>query len=342
MSKRHSAAGLPGGPFRVADARASGFSVRQLRGDRLWIPTPGVRSAAELTAVRERATAFALVLPDDVVFSHTTAAQLWGLALPPRLERVSQLEVTRRTGKARIVRTGVTCHRGLERRVVETAHGVRVTSVADTWCDLIETYRRSLSLSDAVMIGDAAVERIHRTRPWVDEGGRLVFDVDEVHPQASPGTSAWWSEPVNAGIWQLVKRRIEHGRAPGRDLTHAALKLIRPRVWSPMESRSRLVLVEGGIREPRLNASVLDVAGRILSIGDHVWEEEQSVANYNGRLAHEGEGPRERDNGQRLRLEDQGWWFLEMYRDDIMTSVGRRDLIRRVSAGLARERRRPG
>ena len=42
-----------------------------------------------------RARAFAAALPADVVFSHVTACQLWGLTLPDPLDHQSQLDVLR-------------------------------------------------------------------------------------------------------------------------------------------------------------------------------------------------------------------------------------------------------
>ncbi len=305
----------------------------------MHMPTRGVRSLAVIDDVIGRARAYALVLPDDVVFSHLTAARLWGLPLPWRLDRGdAPLDVMRRSGKARLERRGCVTHRGLERREVAMTAGLPVTSVADTWCDIIEKYHSTLTVADAVVTGDAAVELLVRTGPIVDEWGRVVFDKQEVHPQTVPGTSQWWSEPVNAGAWALVERAAERGRFRGRSLALTALPRLRPRVWSPMETRARLVVVDGGIREPRLNASVCDSRGEIITIGDLVWEEERALGAYNG-LDHEGEPSRERDNSQRMRLEDEGWWVIEIYKSDVFTATGRAKLVRRIENGLRRLRR---
>lgn len=331
---------VPVGPaFRVVEARASGVSRRQLGGDRLVIPTPGIRSPRPLEGVVERASAYAMALPDDVVFSHLTAAHLWGLALPWDLERhTGPLEVMRASCKSRIERRGVSSHRGLEKRVTQLVGGLPVTSLADTWCDILEKYHRRLSLTDAVVIGDAAVELLRRTRPRVTGEGRVHFDREELHPAAAPGTAQWWSDPATSGIRMLVERSAGRGGFRGKALVHRALPLLRPRVWSPMETRCRLVVVEGGIREPRLNASVRDPRGTTIMIGDLLWEEERAVGGYNGPT-HDVGASREAENAQRLRLEDQGWWYLEIYKGDITNAVGRRDLIRRLRAGLARPRR---
>lgn len=328
-----------GPSFRVVDARASGVSRRQLGGDRLVMPTFGVRSPRPMAGVAERASAYAMALPGDVVFSHLTAAQLWGLSLPWRLEGTAgPLEVMRDSKRSRIERQGVVSHRGLERRLTEQARGLPVTSIADTWCDILEKYHSRLSLADAVVVGDAAVELLARSRPLVHPDGRVHFDRAELHPAAEPGSSQWWSDPATSGIRRLVERAADRDGFRGKALVNRALPLLRPRVWSPMETRSRLVIVGGGIREPRLNVSVRDPRDVIIMIGDLVWDEERAVGGYNGPT-HDLGASRAVENSQRLRLEDEGWWYLEIYKGDITSVAGQRDLIRRIRAGLGRPRR---
>ena len=327
-----------GTAFRVADARAWGVSKRQLSASRLHMPTPGIRSAGPLKPVPARAAAFRMALPDDVVFSHLTAAHLWGLALPWHLDRLDgPLELMRASGRARIERRGCASHRGLERRRLAQVGGLPGTSVADTWCDIIEKYRARLSLADAVVMGDAAVEMLCRTGPRVDPDGRVVFDKEEIHPQAEPGSRQWWSDPSTTGIWELCLRVADRGPFRGVTLAKAALALIRPRVWSPMETRSRLIMVDGGIREPRLNATVRDAAGVTITLGDLVWDWEQVVGAYNGPT-HDEHPSRERDNAQRQRLEDEGWWLIEIYKSNVNTAGRRSELVRRVSTALQRPR----
>lgn len=329
-----------GVPFLVADARASGLSRRQVDGARFFRPTSGVRSPIPLDGVTDRASAFTLALPDDAVFSHLTAAQLWGLALPWHLDRQDgPLEVMRESGKFRIERQGCASHRGLERRQTAQVSGLPVTSLADTWCDIIEKYHSRLTLADAVVMGDAAVELLCRTGPRVHPDGRIVFDKDEVHPRAEPGSGQWWSDPATTGIWELCVRVAEREKFRGVTLARSALKLIRPRVWSPMETRSRLIVVGGGVREPRLNASLRDASGLTITVGDLVWDEEQVVGAYNGPT-HEYDPSRDRDNTQRQRLEDDGWWLIEIYKSNISTEAKRYELIRRLTTALRRSQRR--
>lgn len=158
-------AAAAGPSFRARDAARAGQSRRALSGRRLLIPTPSVRSPAPLRDLRERAAAYALALPDDVAFSHLTAARAHGLPLPAHLDRPDDpLDLMRATSKAPIERAGCCSHRGLERRSTVRIGGLMVTDVADTWCDIIAKHHARLSLADAVMLGDAAVERLRPTR----------------------------------------------------------------------------------------------------------------------------------------------------------------------------------
>lgn len=322
-------AAAAGPAFKARDAAEAGQSRRALSGRRLVIPTPSVRSPTPLRNLHERAAAYTLALPDDVVFSHLTAARAHGLPLPRHLDRPEDpVDLMRATSKAPIERAGCCSHRGLERRTAVRVGGLRVTDVADTWCDIMEKHHARLSLGDAVMLGDAAVERLLPTRR----------EPVELHPTAHPESSQWWDDPANRGLRLLRDGVRGRRRWRGSALATTALTMIRPRVWSPMETHSRLVVVGGGIREPRLNATVRFPDGGFLMVGDLVWDEEAVVGEYNG-ATHEEERSRQDDNSKRLLLEDQGWWWLlELYKRDILTASGRHRLIQRLRRGLAGDR----
>lgn len=143
-----------GPAFRATDAASAGWSERQLRSPRLIIPTPGTRSAVELADLESKAAAFHLVLPEDVAFSHLTAWQLHDLPLPAFLEReATSLDVMRDTSRSRIVREGCTAHKGKERRVIVDVGGLPVTSIADTWGDIISRYQHRLTLDECIVNG---------------------------------------------------------------------------------------------------------------------------------------------------------------------------------------------
>lgn len=245
----------------MGEARALGHSDWSTRPARLMSPTKGVRTLEVIAGVSAHAAAFALALPDDVVFSHTTAALIHGLPLPRALQSVTDLHVMRGTRRPPIERAGCIPHRGLELRETVLVDGLRVTSLADTWLDLIEAFFRRIDLSDAVMMGDAAVERLQPT-----------LLLDERHPLAEPNSADWWRDPATRGC-QVLRRRLSARRTfRGRRLASEALLFVRPRVWSAMESRARLVAVQGALPEPELNASIRwPDSGGLIGYGDLVW-----------------------------------------------------------------------
>jgi hypothetical protein len=113
-------------PFTVREARAAGLRYDQVRRSSLHAPTWAVRCLEEPAGLTARAAAFACGLPDDTAFSHVTAARLWRLPLPSRLENEdTDLDVIRDSAKERIRRRGCRGHRGSECRELVVLGGLR-------------------------------------------------------------------------------------------------------------------------------------------------------------------------------------------------------------------------
>ena len=194
--------------------------------------------------VRDRAQAYVAALPADVTFSHITAAQLWDLPLPLPLEEQVALDVMRETTRGRIERHGCISHRGGERRSSATVHGLPVTSLLDTWVDLGEVVPRGLGRDDLVVAGDVVATRTSRVPP-----GSAITDA---------------VQPLADALAARVRPR-------NKALLTASLKLVRPGVRSPMESRSRLVFVDAGFPEPEVNGHVHAADGGWLAECDLLW-----------------------------------------------------------------------
>lgn len=308
-----------GPAFRVGEAWELGHSDWSTRPSRMLTPTKGVRTLEVIAGVAANAAAFSLALPDDVVFSHTTAAMIHGLPLPTALQSEHDLHLMRETPRPPIERAGCVSHRGLERREAVDINGLRVTSIADTWLDLVEAHFRRIDVSDVVMMGDAAVELLQPTRL-----------LHERHPQAHPSSPDWWQDPATLGCHTLRRRLSARRTFRGRRLASQALLLVRPRVWSPMESRSRLVVAQGALPEPELNASIRwPDNGEFIGYGDLVWGRRQKVrtrvvGEYQGRDVHtEEESSRLKDHERCLRMREAGWTVIELYSKDVTTEQGR-------------------
>ena len=286
---------LPPGPLTLAAARQLGLHDHEWR---LVGPlrTQGVRSAARPVTTRERAELFALALPADCAFSHITAAQLWGLPLPRSMEGQEELDVIRATGRGRVERHGCLGHRGGEARTIVTLHGLRVTSLADTWVDLGEVMKCGLDVTDLVVAGDEVANR----RPLAPLATTLAGRVRPRHAVA------------------LAE----------------ALALVRPGVRSPMETRTRLVFHRAGFPEPEVNAAIHAGDGGWLAEGDLVWRKQRVVGEYQGEV-HAGIRNRSRDSYRNGLLGDEGWRVLEIFAEDVYDAWRRMRVLERFAHALA-------
>src|SRR4051812_44086907 len=84
-----------GEPFTMHDARRHGVSRSRLAAKDLDRSVYGIRAdASAANDLEARCRMFALRLPNEVFFSHATAALLMGAPLPLELERSAHLHVT--------------------------------------------------------------------------------------------------------------------------------------------------------------------------------------------------------------------------------------------------------
>lgn len=138
-------------PFRRQDGLSAGLSRRQLQGRRFRSVARGVMvSAASPLDLRTRCQAMSLILPDRAIFSHHTAAELYGAPTAPdtslHVSLVSSVE-------PRIA--GVTAHRVQELGPVWHVCGQPVTSPGRTFVDLAGR----LDLPNLVSTGDYLLAR---------------------------------------------------------------------------------------------------------------------------------------------------------------------------------------
>lgn len=297
---------LPSGPLSLATARSLGLRDHQWRLPQLVRTTQSVRSVSEPTNARERAHAFRAALPPDVILSHVTAAQLWGLPLPLALQNQVELDVMRASDRGRIERRGCISHRGGERRTSTTVHGIPVTSLVDTWVDLGEVVGRGLDRDDLVVAGDVVATRTSRVPP----GSPLA---DAVAPLAS-----------------ALAARV---RPRNKALLTSSLELVRPGVRSPMESKSRLVFVDAGFPEPEVNGHVHTADGGWLAECDLLWRAQRVAGEYQGAV-HAGIRARSRDAYRNGLLADEGWLVLEIFAEDHTDPYRKTLLLNRFARAL--------
>jgi very-short-patch-repair endonuclease len=314
-------------PFLVREALALGVTHDMLRGARFRRPFRGVRVPAHLPdSLDVRCRAAALLLPSEAAFSHTTAAHLHGLPLPPsagwpgpgpRNGAITSgsvpLDASDRRRSVHDARTlvhatvapstpkrtrpepvGIVCHitRLDDDEVLRRADALCITSVPRTWVDLAT----SLGLEDLVAVADAALRRSLVTLE-----------------QLEAAVAAW-------------------SRRPGVALLRKAVPLVEPATDSPMETRLRLLLVLAGLPGPVANRDVV-VDGAWLARPDLSYPELRIAIEYDGDHHRVERRQWQSDISRRRLLEDAGWTVLVFTADDVL-KFGH-ETVRRVRAAVA-------
>lgn len=266
--------------FSVAQARAAGVGASRLRASDLQRPFHGARMrphAAEASAFDESPVAReARLLRDEIVrraralasttrpgwlFSHATAAALWGLPLPLRVLRqcVDALDVavlgTRRAPRGRGVRG-----RQLLPELTSVRHidGMAIASPASVWAQLGAV----LTVDELIELGDAIV--------WIPRRRGM---------QRGTATDA-------RGTIDQLDAALRAGRRLGADRLRAALPQVRVGAASPGETRIRLAVIAAGLPEPALDVDVYALDGTPIGYTE--------LAHPEFRLLHEYEGDHHR------------------------------------------------
>jgi hypothetical protein len=280
--------------FTTAGAQAAGVTPTRLRGRDLTMPTSGVRRAAseDPPDLELRARCLALALPDDVAFSHLTAARLLGLPTPRAWPGPGELvDVIRETDRPRVERTGCRHHRGLESRTHLPRGGFRVVGALDTWCDVASTW----SEPDLLAVADVILRRGWATGP------ELLAAVDS-----------------RAGTRGVVRMR-------------AVAPLARGGSASPGESRARWWFHAWGLPEPELNVDVHDAHGQWLATVDFRWKERRVVGEYDGDVHRTDRRTWRKDKDRRAAIEDEDWHYVEMTALSLSDWAHREALRRRLT-----------
>ncbi|MFC6354904.1 hypothetical protein [Luethyella okanaganae] len=276
---------LRGRPIAARDAASVGLTESLWRGPGLARPFHGVRIAhdAELS-VRELIEAYSRRMPPAQFFSHTSAALLYGMPLPTRLERSSLIHVSAEPGGAIPRARGVIGHHAAWDRTPTTLGALRASSPLDTWCELSTI----LELDDLVAVGDFIVT----------------------------GDEPFSGHPPLSCLDDMGAAVTAHGRRRGARSLSAALRLVRYGPLSRMETITRLFVVRAGLPEPSINYRVCDTHGRPVSMVDLAFVDWKVAVEYQGD--HHREKGRFRDDiARRERLEDLGWTVVYISIDDM-------------------------
>lgn len=310
---------LPSFTRREADRR--GIRWRRLAAADLERPFHGVRRHAteEPPTVRVLAEAYAKRMPRRQVFSHETAAALWGIPLPaerrdPRLPR--------EPAEARAPR--------LMELHVSVPHGSAAPAAKGVRGHILRFERFSVRVHGGLRMVDPATA-------WVQLGARL--GVDDLVAAADFLISG--SEPFDRRAPLCTRDELEaalraHAGCRGTASLRAALELAR---WGPLsrrESLLRLDLVRAGLPEPVPNHRVLAADGSLVAMIDLGYPDHRVGLEYQSD-AHRPASVWRRDLRRIERLADEGWVIVQVTSDDVSADGDARDsaeLIERVRRRL--------
>ena len=301
-------------PFSVREARGLGVSASRLRASDLEAPFHGIRRLrptsawAEQTDEERAQRRFDELVRDcasfqrregrAVIFSHVTAARLFRMPLPWRLETRGLLDVAALTPDHAPQGAGILGHRLTGGRfTLASIAGFRVPNPIRVWIQLAPL----LSVDELIVAGDHLVRR------------------------KSPLTT----------LDELLEALSRLRRVRGVRKLRAAGPSIRARTDSPAESRTRLVLVHGGLPEPVIGLEVLDRDGYFVGTPDLAYEVEKVALDYEGEI-HRVDGQTfEDDIERRERFQDAGWRHIRVTRDHLARP---HTLVDRVGFALAERR----
>ncbi|AKT51112.1 hypothetical protein ADJ73_06900 [Arsenicicoccus sp. oral taxon 190] len=275
------------------------MSRDRLRGSDLRSPHHGVRSPVPLLGVEQAAQDALPVLPPAHAFSHVTAARLLGMPWPTQWDPEEPVHVVTPSGRFHLERPGLVSHRGLERR------GTTVLSSGLTSTDDLHTW------ADAAAV--LTVDQLIAAGDWVlrPRSTRTLADL--------------------AGALQRRMRGVRSARL--------ALLEIRPGSASPMETRTRLQLVRGGLPEPELNVTLSDEGGW-LGVVDLFWRRWRLIAEYDGRHHVERQRTWERDVARERAFRDAGFGYERLISGNVNGPAP--DAVAIVRRALVRAGWRPG
>lgn len=116
---------------------------------------------------------------------------------------------------------------------------------------------------------------------------------------------------------QLTAKAITMTRRRGIVIARQALKLIRPGVDSPMETRVRLMLVRSGLPCPEVGVDVHDDAGGWLARPDLAYRELKIAIEYDGDHHRTEKHQWRRDRARDENMRHAGWIVITLTADDV-------------------------
>ncbi|WP_146238872.1 endonuclease domain-containing protein [Arthrobacter livingstonensis] len=273
---------LSGRSFTLGESDDYGISRRRTAGRDLYTPGRCIRvpwGVQEPLADRVRPL---LELTPGGMASHSTAALLWGVPLPPWLAGSFEIHISKVASSAPPWRAGVVGHHTrFKPGEVDLLGGMPVTSPLRTWLDLAAM----LELDDLVAAGDF-----------------LVCEHDRIFG------------PKRVALVNLfeVRESVRHEfHRRGIVKAREAADLLRVGANSPPEKRIRLALERAGVPGLTLNHVVVDADGSDASWPDLALPEWKIALEYDG-AHHLTARQKAIDEARNRLMERLGWQQLRI------------------------------
>lgn len=280
----------------------------RLRQTDLAHPHRGVyiTESSDGSSLERACDAAAVVMAPQHVFSHRTAARLWGIPLPARWRDGEPVDLLAVGSRGRLRRPGIRSWETMSEVDVTTHDLGPLVSPADTWVHLATLPRREVPFEWLVAAGDYLISGTRLP------GGRRT------PPLATPR--------------QLLRSVTRHGHGRGARPLDRALPLLRSPVDSPKETLLRLGLVDAGLPEPAVQPPIGTAAGtRHPDLG---YLRQRVLLEYLGDV-HRTDRRRWLEDLTRVQLfEDAGYRVVLVGADDLIPA-GMAALAGRVRRALA-------
>ncbi len=294
---------LQGRSFLVSESDECGIKRRRTDASDLYTPSRGIRVPWDVEQDLDSRIRPLLSATPGGVASHSTAALLWEIPLPPWLAGRFDIHLSRNAANNPPARNGVTGHHThFNQGDVVELRGLRVTSPLRTWLDLAAV----LELDDLVAAGDFLVCAHDR-----------IFGPKRVPLVPLP-------ELRHAVLHEFRRRGIVKARE--------AVELIKVGVDSPPETRIRLSLQRAGIPELVLNFVVQDAHGRHVSWPDLALPVWKISIEYDGEH-HRTPRQKDIDDARDLLMKQLGWLQLRITKA-MLYKAGDRAVVRLVREAL--------
>lgn len=119
----------------------------------------------------------------------------------------------------------------------------------------------------------------------------------------------------------------------GLQRARAALGLVRPRTDSPMETRTRLLMIRNGFPCPEVNPKILTDDGVFLGYADMAYVERKIIIEFDGDHHRTDKATWQRDIQRARQFELHGWRRIQVASHDIF--IDSRPFLARLRQALS-------